>query len=162
MLFDHIDELERTYIELGEQVNDPDIIADQEKWQKLMKEYGSIGPVVEKYREYKSAIKAADEANELLKETSDDEFKELLKEELNNEREKVSKLKEELKILLLPKDPNDSKNVIIEIRAGAGGDEAAIFAGDLFRMYVRYAEGRRWKTEIMSSNDNGSRSILAL
>ncbi len=154
MLFDHIDELERTYIELGEQVNDPDIITDQEKWRKIMKEYSAIGPVVEKYREYKSAVKAAEEANELLKETSDDEFKELLKEELNAEKEKISHLKEELKILLLPKDPNDSKNVIIEIRAGAGGDEAAIFAGDLFRMYVRYAEGRRWKTEIMSANES--------
>jgi len=154
MLFDHIDDLERTYVELGEQVNDPDIIADQNKWQKLMKEYGAIGPVVEKYREYKSAVSTAEEANEMLKETNDDEFRELLKEELSESRELAEKLKEELKILLLPKDPNDSKNVIVEIRGGAGGDEAAIFAGDLFRMYVRYAESRRWKTEIMSMNES--------
>ncbi|MCJ7856484.1 peptide chain release factor 1 [Lachnospiraceae bacterium NSJ-143] len=153
-MFDHIEELERTYIELGEQVNDPDIIADQEKWQRLMKEYGAIGPVVEKYREYKRAQDSVDEANELLKETNDDDFRELLKEELSSGREACERLKDELKILLLPKDPNDSKNVIVEIRAGAGGDEAALFAGDLFRMYVRYAENRKWKTEIMSASES--------
>ena len=153
-MFDHIDELERTYIELEDKVNDPDIIANQEKWRNLMKEYSSIGPVVLKYREFKAASERSAEALELLRENSDDEFKELLKEELEESRELVVKLKEELKILLLPKDPNDSKNVIMEIRGGAGGDEAAIFAGDLFRMYSRYAERRRWKTEIMSMNES--------
>ena len=153
-MFDHIDELERTYIVLEDKVNDPDIIANQEKWRNLMKEYSSIGPVVLKYREFKAASERSAEALELLRENSDDEFKELLKEELEESRELVEKLKEELKILLLPKDPNDSKNVIMEIRGGAGGDEAAIFAGDLFRMYSRYAERRRWKTEIMSMNES--------
>ena len=153
-MFDHIDELERTYIELEDKVNDPDIIANQEKWRNLMKEYSSIGPVVLKYREFKAASERSAEALELLRENSDDEFKELLKEELEESRELVEKLKEELKILLLPKDPHDSKNVIMEIRGGAGGDEAAIFAGDLFRMYSRYAERRRWKTEIMSMNES--------
>ena len=111
-MFDHIDELERTYIELEDKVNDPDIIANQEKWRNLMKEYSSIGPVVLKYREFKAASERSAEALELLRENSDDEFKELLKEELEESRELVEKLKEELKILLLPKDPNDSKNVI--------------------------------------------------
>ena len=153
-MFDHIDELERTYIELEDKVNDPDIIANQEKWRNLMKEYSSIGPVVLKYREFKAASERSAEALELLRENSDDEFKELLKEELEESRELVEKLKEELKILLLPKDPNDSKNVIMEIRGGAGGDEAAIFAGDLFRMYSRYGERRRLKTVIMSMNES--------
>ena len=143
MLFNHIDELERTYTDLGEQINDPDIIANQEKWQKLMKEYSNMGPVVEKYREYKNALKSAEEAEEMLKESKDEEFRELLKEELTQSKEDAEKFREELKVLLLPKDPNDSKNVIMEIRAGTGGNEAAIFAGELFRMYVRYAENRK-------------------
>lgn len=154
MLFNHIDELERTYTDLGEQINDPDIIANQEKWQKLMKEYSNMGPVVEKYREYKNALKSAEEAEEMLKESKDEEFRELLKEELTHSKEDAEKFREELKVLLLPKDPNDSKNVIMEIRAGTGGNEAAIFAGELFRMYVRYAENRKWKTEIISASES--------
>ena len=154
MLFNHIDELERTYTDLGEQINDPDIIANQEKWQKLMKEYSNMGPVVEKYREYKNALKSAEEAEEMLKESKDEEFRELLKEELTQSKENAEKFREELKVLLLPKDPNDSKNVIMEIRAGTGGNEAAIFAGELFRMYVRYAENRKWKTEIISASES--------
>ncbi len=154
MLFNHIDELERTYTDLGEQINDPDIIANQEKWQKLMKEYSNMGPVVEKYREYKNALKSAEEAEEMLKESKDEEFRELLKEELTQSKEDAEKFREELKVLLLPKDPNDSKNVIMEIRAGTGGNEAAIFAGELFRMYVRYAENRKWKTEIISASES--------
>ena len=154
MLFNHIDELERTYTDLGEQINDPDIIANQEKWQKLMKEYSNMGPVVEKYREYKNALTSAEEAEEMLKESKDEEFRELLKEELTQSKENAEKFREELKVLLLPKDPNDSKNVIMEIRAGTGGNEAAIFAGELFRMYVRYAENRKWKTEIISASES--------
>ena len=154
MLFNHIDELERTYTDLGEQINDPDIIANQEKWQKLMKEYSNMGPVVEKYREYKNALKSAEEAEAMLKESKDEEFRELLKEELTQSKEDAEKFREELKVLLLPKDPNDSKNVIMEIRAGTGGNEAAIFAGELFRMYVRYAENRKWKTEIISASES--------
>lgn len=154
MLFNHIDELERTYTDLGEQINDPDIIANQEKWQKLMKEYSNMGPVVEKYREYKNALKSAEEAEEMLKESKDEEFRELLKEELTQSKEDAEKFREELKVLLLPKDHNDSKNVIMEIRAGTGGNEAAIFAGELFRMYVRYAENRKWKTEIISASES--------
>ena len=153
-MFDKLEDVEKRYDELTRMISDPEIISNQTEWQKLMKEHASIEDVVLKYREFKAASERSAEALELLRENSDDEFKELLKEELEESRELVEKLKEELKILLLPKDPNDSKNVIMEIRGGAGGDEAAIFAGDLFRMYSRYAERRRWKTEIMSMNES--------
>ncbi len=154
MLFEHIAELEKTYIEIGERINDPDIIANQEKWQSLIKEYNEIEPIVQKYDQYKNAVNTIKEAEELLNENDDEDFKALLKDELAENKNKIEVIEEELKILLLPKDDNDNKNVIIEIRAGTGGDEAAIFAGDIFRMYVRYAENRMWKTEVMSANES--------
>jgi peptide chain release factor 1 len=120
----------------------------------MMKEHSDMTPIVEKYRQLKSAEQAIEEAKMILEESNDDELKQFAKEELAENRENLEVIQNELKILLLPKDPNDDKNVIVEIRGGAGGDEAALFAGDLFRMYSRYAERRRWKVEMMSYNEN--------
>jgi peptide chain release factor 1 len=147
--------LENKYKELSEKIIDPEIINNIEEWQKLMKEHAEIEPIVFKYREYTKAQDTLEEDKEMLKEKLDDEMKELLKDEISGLEETVIKLEEELKVLLIPKDPNDHKNVIVEIRAGAGGDEAGLFAGDLFRMYSMYAERQGWKTEIMSSNEQG-------
>lgn len=146
-MFDKLADIERRYVELSEQINDPDIIGDNEKWRKLMKEHGDITPIIEKYNEYKKVKSDIEEAEQMLSEETDDEFKQLIKEEYNENKKRIEEISKQLTLLLLPKDPNDDKNVIVEIRGGAGGDEAAIFAGDLFRMYSRYAEGRRWKTE---------------
>lgn len=154
-MFEKIEELEMKYMDLGDRVNDPDIIADQTQWRRLMKEYSDITPIVEKYREYKDAKQAVADALEMLGESIDDDFKQMVKEELNENKAKIEELQHEIKILLLPKDPNDEKNVIMEIRAGVGGDEAALFAAELFRMYARYAESKKWKTEMISSNENG-------
>lgn len=153
-MFERIEEIERKHVELGDKVNDPEIIADQKQWQKLMKEYSDLTPLVEKYKEYKTAKQGVEDALEMLSETSDDEFKQMLKEELNENKDLVESISAELNILLLPKDPNDDKNVIVEIRGGAGGDEAALFASDLFRMYSKYAESRKWKSEILSTSEN--------
>ena len=149
-MFDKLIDLEKRYIELSDKINDPGIISNNEEWRKLMKEHSDISPIVNKYKEYEQTKQAIEDAKEMLNE-SDEEMRQLAKEELNENTEKLEQIKEELKILLIPKDPNDDKNVIVEIRGGAGGDEANIFAGDLYRMYSRYAERRRWKTEIMSS-----------
>ena len=149
-MFDRLADLEKRYIELSDKINDPEIISNNEEWRKLMKEHSDISPIVEKYKEYEQTKEAIEEAKEMLNE-SDEELRQLAKEELNENNARLEEIKEELKILLIPKDPNDEKNVIVEIRGGAGGDEANIFAGDLYRMYNRYAERRRWKTEIMSS-----------
>jgi len=135
---------------------DPNLInEDREEWQRVMKEQADLEPVVNKYEEYRKTKEDLETAKEMLYEKIDDETKDFLKEEIKELESKVETLEEELKILLLPKDPNDHKNVIVEIRAGAGGDEAALFAGDLFRMYVRYAERNNWKVELMSSNEIG-------
>ena len=144
--------LEERFKELSESISDPEVIADQEKWRKLMKEHSDISPIIEKYREYKAAVDAVSDSKEMLKEENDAEFKELLQIEIEENEEKIPVFEEQLKILLLPKDPNDDKNVIVEIRGGAGGDEAALFAADLYRMYSMYAEARRWKVEVLSSN----------
>ncbi len=149
-----LDELENKYNELSEKINTPAVISDQELWKQLMKEHSVITPIVEKYREYKKTFKAVEDAKELLYENNDEDFKQMVKDELRESQESLENIQNELKVLLLPKDPNDEKNVLVEIRGGAGGDEAALFAGDLFRMYSRYAERVRWKTELMSSNEN--------
>nr|WP_330381848.1 peptide chain release factor 1 [Defluviitalea phaphyphila] len=154
-MFDKLDEIVEKYEILSQKISDPEIINNQSEWQKMMKEYSDMRPLVEKYKEYKKTKEAIEEANMLLEDNLEEDFKQLVKEELSGNKQKILKLQEELKILLLPKDPNDEKNVIVEIRGGAGGDEAALFAGDLFRMYSRYAERRRWKVEIMSSNETG-------
>ena len=154
-MLERLADIERRYEELSDLINDPEIIADNERWRKLMKEHSDITPIVEKYREYKKIKEELAEAEEMLNDSSiDDDFKSLVKEEFSENKKKIVDTEEELKILMLPKDPNDDKNVIVEIRGGAGGDEANIFAGDLYRMYSRYAERRRWKTEIMSVNES--------
>lgn len=153
-MFDRLEELEEKYMNLSDEINKPEVIADQNRWRELMKEHSAITPIVEKYKEYKKVRDEIKDGKEMLNESLEDDFKQMVKEELKENQERIENIKEELKILLLPSDPNDDKNVIVEIRGGAGGDEAALFAGDLFRMYSRYAERSRWKTEIMSSNEN--------
>lgn len=147
--------LEDKYKELSEKVADPEIISDQPTWQKLMKENSELEPIVMKYREYRDVSNVINESKEILENESDEDLRELAKMELSEAESQISQIEEELKILLVPKDPNDEKNVIVEIRGGAGGDEAALFAGDLLRMYSRYAERRNWKTSMMSSNETG-------
>ena len=147
--------LEDKYIDLTEKISDMEIINDQKVWQKYMKEHADLEPIVNKYREYKSVLNDLSESKAILEEESDEELRELAKMEISELECQVEPLEAELKILLLPKDPNDEKNVIVEIRGGAGGDEAALFAGNLFRMYSRYAERRRWKMELLSASDTG-------
>ncbi len=145
--------IEERYRELSEQISDPAVISDQEKFRKLCKEQSDIAPIVEKYREYKKVSQEMADSESMLSESNlDKELREMAEEEINECKKQLEKLNEELKILLLPKDPNDDKNVIVEIRGGAGGDEAALFAGDLFRMYSMYAESKHWKVDIMNSN----------
>ena len=153
-MFDRLAEFINRHEELSSLINDPDIIADQTRWQALMKEYSTVTPIAEKYREYCDAKKAVEEAIEMLDDNPDEEFRELLKEELAENKTKLAETEQELRLMLIPKDPNDDKNVIMEIRGGAGGDEAALFAGDLFRMYTRYAEKHGWKTEFMSASES--------
>lgn len=147
--------LEDKYKDLTEKISDPEIINDQKTWQKYMKEHSDLEPIVMKYREYNDVLNRIKESKEILQEESDEELRELAKMELSELEDMVEPIESELKILLLPKDPNDDKNVIVEIRGGAGGDEAGLFAGDLFRMYSRYAERRRWKIELLSASDTG-------
>ena len=153
-MFDKLDFILQKYEELSLKVSDPDIINNQPLWQKYIKEMGEMEPIVNKYKEYKKAKGGIAEAKEML-DSGDDELKELAKMELSVLEDKIPAMEEELKVLLLPKDPNDEKNVILEIRAGTGGEEAALFAQDLLRMYLRYAERRGWKAEIMDTNDTG-------
>ena len=151
-MFSKLDLIVDRYNELGQQISDPEIIADQDQWRRLMKEHSDLTPIVEKYGEYKTANQAIEDAKEMLAEKPDKEFEEMLRMEIDEARDKLPKIEEELKILLIPKDPNDEKSVIMEIRSGTGGEEAALFAGELFRMYSMYADSRRWKIEIMNSN----------
>lgn len=151
-MFQKLAFIEEKYEELQTKVSDPEVIKDIDSWRKLMKESSDLTPIVEKYREYKEVVKAISDAEEMLEANSDAEFEELLKEELSEAKEKLPSIEEELKILLIPKDPNDDKSVIVEIRGGTGGEEAALFAAALFRMYSMYAEKKRWKIEIMNSN----------
>ncbi|MGE5632611.1 MAG: peptide chain release factor 1 [Caulobacteraceae bacterium] len=151
-MLDKLEFIEEKYEDLSHKISDPEVIADQSMWQKLVKEHAGLEPIVTKFREYKSVIKGMEDSKAMLEDKLDKEFEEMVKLELVELEDKKGKLEEELKILLLPKDPNDEKNVIVEIRGAAGGEEAALFAGDLFRMYVRYAERMGWKIDIMSSN----------
>lgn len=153
-MFDKLDFITEKYDELAQKVSDPDIIANQKVWQKHIKEMGEMEPIVKKYTEYKKAKESLEDAKEMLSD-GDEEMRELAKMEISDLEEQIETAEEELKILLLPKDPNDDKNVILEIRAGTGGEEAALFGADLLRMYTRYAERNRWKTEIMEMNDTG-------
>lgn len=148
--------LEEKYKDLSRQISNPEIINDQNQWTKLVKEHSDLEEVVTKYRKYRSVQEELEGANEILiDKDSDEELKEMARMEISELEEQVGTIEEELKILLLPKDPNDDKNVIIEIRAGAGGDEAGLFAADLFRMYTRYAENAGWRIEMLSANSTG-------
>jgi peptide chain release factor 1 len=154
-MFKKLEELEKKYEELNRNLSDPKIIANQSKFQECAKLHSDISKAVLKYKEYKVTIKEIDENSKLFSEEEDVEFKKLINEELEKLKEKKSNLEIELKEIIFPKDPYDKKNCIVEVRAGAGGDEAALFAGDLFRMYSRFAENNGWKTEVMSSNPIG-------
>ena len=151
-MFDKLDFILEKYEELSLKVSDPDIISNQPVWKKHMKELGELEPVALKYKEYKKAKEEMDAAREML-ETDDEEMKELAKMEIADLEERIPGIENELKILMLPKDPNDDKNVILEVRAGTGGDEAALFGMDLLRMYLRYAERRGWKAEVIDANE---------
>ena len=151
-MIDKLQAIEDRYVELSQKISDPNIISNVAEWRKYVKEHAAIEDIVLKYREYKKVLEDIEATKELLS-SNDEELKEMAEEELSQLEEKKEKLLEEIKILLIPKDPNDEKNVIMEIRAGAGGEEAALFAHDLFRMYSMYAEKKGWKVEIMSSNE---------
>lgn len=154
-MFDRLEDLVIRYQEVMGELQEPDVANDPERFRKLMKEQSDLAPIVEAYQEYKNCKQNVEESLMILEEESDEEMRELAKEELNESKARIEELEQELKILLLPKDPNDDKNVIVEIRAGAGGDEAALFAAEVYRMYVHYADSRRWKTEMISLNENG-------
>ena len=151
-MFQKLDSVEKRYEDLTKKISDPEIISKQDEWKNYMKEHAEIEPIVEKYREYKKVKQAIEDAKEMME---DPEMKELAEVELLDNKEKLPKIEEELKILLIPKDPDDDKDVICEIRAGAGGEEAALFAGTLFRMYSMYAERKHWKLEIVNENETG-------
>ena len=154
-MFDKLELLVEKFEELEKKIIDPEIMKDMNVWQKLAKEHGDMKPIVEKYREYSKHKKELEENKEMLKESLDDEMKELVKEEISNLEDSIEKEEQDLKILLLPKDPNDEKNVFMEVRAGTGGDEARLFAEDLLRMYRMFADKQKWKTEIMSISEQG-------
>ena len=154
-MFDRLEELLIRFQQVMEELIDPDVVNDQPRFRKLMKEQNDLAPIVEKYTEYKQEKQNIEESLELLEMESDEEMRELAKEEMAESKKRVVEIEQELKILLIPKDPMDEKNVIVEIRAGAGGDEAALFAAELFRMYSKYAEKQRWKVEMMRVNENG-------
>lgn len=152
-MFDKLDFILDKYEELSKKVSDPEVIARQKEWQKLMKEMSDLEPIVKEYTAYKKAKEELEEAKEILEMEDDEELREMAREELKDNEAAIEEYTENLKILLLPKDPNDDKNVILEVRAGTGGDEAALFGSDLLRMYLRYAERMRWKTELIESNE---------
>lgn len=154
-MIDKLQRLVQKYNDLELKIAEPEVIADQSNWQKLVKEHSDLAPIVNKYNQYVETKRNIDEAKEILENEKDTELLQLAKIELNDNEEKLELINEEIKILLLPKDPNDDKNVIVEIRAGAGGDEAGLFAAELQRMYIRYADSNGFKVELMSSSDNG-------
>ena len=151
-VFDKLENVEKRYEELNDKISDPEVIANQNEWKKLMKEHADIEKIVEKYREYKKVQNSIEDLKEMLE---DKEMHDLAQAELDEARANLPKIEEELKLLLVPKDPNDDKNVIVEIRAGAGGEEAALFAAEIYRMYVHYAESRRWKVETLEADETG-------
>lgn len=158
-MFDKLDFIVEKYKDMSLKVSDPDVIADQPTWQRYIKDMGEMEPIVKKYEEYKKAKDELAMAKEILETENDEELRDLAKLEVNDNEEKIEVLSDELRILLIPKDPNDDKNVILEVRAGTGGEEAALFGQNLLRMYTRYAERHRWKTEIIEINDTGMGGI---
>ena len=149
-MFENLEDILRKYEDINAELASPDVTSDQGRFRRLMKEQSDLTPLVEAYTAYKKANKDISDSLEMLEEENDDDMREMLKEELSDAKSRVEKLENEIKILLLPKDPNDDKNVVVEIRAGAGGDEAALFAAELFRMYTHYAESRHWKIEVVN------------
>ena len=154
-MFDKLEDVLRRFDEILSALSSPGITDNQTKYRALMKEQSDLSPLVEAYKEYKKANQDIEDSLEMLEIESDEDMREMLKEELSDAKKRVASLEDEIKILLLPKDPNDDKNVIVEIRAGAGGDEAALFAAEIYRMYVHYAEGRRWKVELLNVDEIG-------
>ena len=154
-MFDRLEQVEARYEELTTALASPDIMQDPGKFQKTAKAHSEIAPLVGKYREYKDLKRGITETREMLAQESDPEMKQMAQEELQSLEQRFAQVEQDLKVLLIPKDPNDEKNVILEIRAGTGGDEASLFAAELFRMYSRYAEAQRWKVEVLSSSESG-------
>ena len=154
-MFDKLEDLLIRFEEIMGELNEPTVTNNQERFRKLMKEQSDLTPIVDAYNEYKKCKQDIEDSLLMLEEESDDEMRDMIKETLNDSKKRVEELEQELKILLLPKDPNDDKNDIVEIRAGAGGDEAGLFAAEIYRMYVHYAEGRRWRVETMNVDDIG-------
>lgn len=154
-MFDKLEDLLHRFEEILNELNEPTVTEDQKRFRALMKEQSDLTPLVEAYKEYKKCNETVEDSLALLDSENDEEMREMLKEELNDAKKRIEELETEMKILLLPKDPNDDKNVIVEIRAGAGGDEAALFAAEIYRMYVHYAEGRRWKVELAECEEIG-------
>ena len=154
-MFDKLEDLAIRLEEILSELNEPQTAGDPARLQKLMKEQSELQPIVDAYREYKDCCQTVEDSESMLEEESDPEMRQMLKEELSDAKNRIGQLEHQLKVLLLPKDPNDSRNVIVEIRAGAGGDEAALFAAEIYRMYVKYAESQGWRTELLSLNENG-------
>ncbi|MFG6331124.1 MAG: peptide chain release factor 1 [Lachnospiraceae bacterium] len=154
-MFDRLEDLVRRYEEITNELTEPSVVNDQNRFRKLMKEQAELQPLAEAYTEYKKCQETIEDSLAMLEGEGDEEMRELLKEELSGARKRTGELEQQMKILLLPKDPNDDKNVIVEIRAGAGGDEAALFAAEIYRMYAHYAESRRWKVEMMEADEIG-------
>ena len=154
-MFDKLEDLVRRFEEITNELTEPSVVNDQNRFRKLMKEQSDLQPLVDAYTEYRKCQETVEDSLAMLESESDDEMREMLKEEMSDAKKRIIELEQEMKILLLPKDPNDEKNVIVEIRAGAGGDEAALFAAEVYRMYVHYAESRRWKVEVMESDEIG-------
>lgn len=152
-MFDKLEAIEKRYEEINQKLTDPSVISDQDRYAKLMKEYSELSEIVEKYREYKKHKKAIDDAKEMLEEKPDKELREMIMAELEEAEAGLENTTHDLRVLMMPKDPNDERNVIIEIRGGAGGEEAALFAGDLYRMFTRYAERNNWTYEIIDANE---------
>jgi len=164
-MFERLDQIEARYEELTQALASPEVIGDSSKYQKTAKAHSEISAVVEKYREYKDLKKGIAESRALLADEKDPEMRAYAQEELDKLEARVGGVEEELKVLLIPKDPNDEKNVILEIRAGTGGDEATLFAAEMFRMYDRFAETQRWKVEVLSTSDSpvgGLKEVIAL
>lgn len=154
-MFDKLEDILRRYEDINAELSNPDVVNDQARFRSLMKEQNNLEPLVNAYKEYKKTKQSIEDSLAMLDEESDEELREMAKEELNAAKADEERLEKELKILLLPKDPNDDKDIIVEIRAGAGGDEAALFAAELFRMYTHYAESRRWKVEVVNADETG-------
>ena len=154
-MFDRLEDTVNRYEDITAELGNPDVVNDQNRFRKLMKEQSSLAPLIATYTEYKNCKQTIEDSLQLLDEESDEELKELAKEELNEAKKRVDELENEIKILLLPKDPNDDKDIIVEIRAGAGGDEAALFAAELFRMYTHYVESKGWKVEVVNADETG-------